>query len=115
MRSGLGAGFYSQLWHVCFSNLLTPALIVYGGVLQMQKLRALLLGPRAVKKVPSVVGQNIALHAVPAHRFSYLPSFCLPGSCNFVSSKFLQSAMVECVLSSESEFVLVVGIHFVSP
>ena len=47
-----------------------------------------------------VLGQSIALHA---------------GSFNFIYSKFLQSSTVECVLSSESEFVLEVGIRFVSP
>ena len=49
--------------------------------------------------------------------FNYLPSFCLPGSLNFVSPKFVQSSTVECVLSCESDFVLVIGIglHFVSP
>ena len=62
-----------------------------------------------------VVGQNIALHAVPAYRTStYLVSAFL-GSFNFISSKFIRSSTVECVLSCESEILLVVGIHFVSP
>ena len=62
------------------------------------------------------VGQNIVkLHAVPAYRAStYLVSAFLAHSTSF-SAKFLQFSMVECVLSSESEFVLVVGIHVVSP
>ena len=48
----------------------------------------------------------------------YLPSFCLPSSFNSISPKFLQSSTVVCVLlllSSESEFVLVVEMHFLSP
>ena len=43
------------------------------------------------------------------------PSFCLPGSFNFIFLQFLQSSTVEWVSSSEWEFILVVGIHFVSP
>ena len=40
----------------------------------------------------------------------------LPSSFDLISSKFLQSSTVECVLISESEVSLVVvGIHFVSP
>ena len=42
-------------------------------------------------------------------------SFCLPGSFNFFFSKCLQSLMMECVLNSKSAFLLLVGIHFVSP
>ena len=40
-----------------------------------------------------------------------------PSSFNFIFSKFLQSSTVEleCVLNSESRFLLVVEIHFVSP
>ena len=40
----------------------------------------------------------------------YLPCFFLPGSFNFIFSKFLQSSTAEFVLNSESEFSLVVGI-----
>ena len=56
-----------------------------------------------------VVGQNIALHAVPAYRASvYLVSvFTTHLSFYFIFSKFLQSSRVESVLSSESEFLLV--------
>ena len=42
-------------------------------------------------------------------------SFCLPGSFNFIFSKFFQPSTVECVFSSESEFLLEVGIPFVAP
>ena len=44
-----------------------------GGVTQMQKLRALLVGAQGYHKFPlskPVVGQNIALDAVPAYRAS---------------------------------------------
>ena len=43
------------------------------------------------------VGQNIALHAVPAYKTSrraYLPSFGLPGSLNFIFPKYLQSSTI---------------------
>ena len=39
----------------------------------------------------------------------------LPHSTSFSPNQCLQFSMVECVLSCESEFLLVVGIHFVSP
>ena len=39
----------------------------------------------------------------------------LPGSFNFIFPTFLQSSMVECLLSSESEFVLVARIRLFSP
>ena len=75
-----------------------------------------LVGAQGYQRFPlseSVMGQNIALDAVPAYgAFLYLPSFCFPGSFNFIFSNF---STVECVLSFESVFVLVVGIHFVSP
>ena len=45
----------------------------------------------------------------------YLPSFCLSGSFNFIFPTVLQSSTVECVLNSEPEVLLVVGIHFVRP
>ena len=69
-----------------------------------------------IKGAP-VVGPHIALHVVPALQGFYLPSFCLPGSCNFI---FIQIAPilngVECVLSRrESELLLVVEIHLISP
>ena len=75
--------------------------------------------PRAIKDPSNlskpVVGQNIAVRVVPFYIWLiYLPSFYLPGSFNFVFPKFLQSSTVECVLSSEY-FLVVVGIHFVSP
>ena len=44
-----------------------------------------------------------------------LPSFCLPSSFNFIFSKVLQSLYGGMCISSESEFVLVAGIHFVLP
>ena len=45
--------------------------------------------------------------------FSFLRCACLQGFCLPVSfPKSLQSSTVKCALSSESEFVLVVGIHF---
>ena len=62
-----------------------------------------------------VVGQNIALHAAPAYRTSTLPGFCLPGSFNFIFSTFLQSSTMACALASESDFSLVVEIHFLWP
>ena len=64
-----------------------------------------------------VVGQNIALHAVPAYRVStYLVSaFLAHYSTSFSPNFFNLQQSNECVLNSESEFLLVVGIHFVSP
>ena len=57
----------------------------------------------------------MALHAVPAYRTStYLVSVFPVHSTSF-SPKILQSSTSECVLSSESDFLLVVGIHLVSP
>ena len=85
----------------------------------MQKLRASEVGAQGYQRFPlskPVVGGNIALRAVPAYRASpYLPCFYLPGSFGFISPEFLQSSTVECVLSSESGCLLVVGMHFVSP
>ena len=64
----------------------------------------------------SVILFHCFTYAVPAcTQGFYLPSFCLPGLFNFILSTFLQSSMVECVLIGESELLLVVGIHFVSP
>ena len=61
-----------------------------------------------------VVGQNIALHAVPAYRAcTYLVS-AIPAHSTSFSQKCLQSSTVGCVLSSETTGLLVVGIHFVS-
>ena len=90
-----------------------------GWLSQMQKLRAALVGAQNYQRFPlsePVVGQNIALHAVSAYRVSstYLVSAFLAHSTSF-SPKFLQSSTVEYVFSSESEFLLMVGIHFVSP
>ena len=48
-----------------------------------------------------VIIQSIDLHGACLQGF-YLPSFCLPGSFNFIFSEVLQSAMVECVLNGES-------------
>ena len=59
-----------------------------------------------------VVGRSIALHAVSVYRASDIPSFCNPGSFDFIFSKFLQFSTVKCVLNSESELLLVVGILF---
>ena len=53
------------------------------------------------------------LHRDIAYRSFSLPNFCLPGSVNFIFPKFLQSSMVECVLSCELIFLLLVGLHFV--
>ena len=75
-------------------------------------------GSPGLSKVPfsprPVAGPNKALHAVPAYWAFYLPRFffCLPVSFNFSFPKFLQSSMVECALSHESERLLVVGTHF---
>ena len=41
-------------------------------------------------------------------------SFCLPGSLNFIFTNVLQSSPMECVLSSESDVLLVIEIHFLS-
>ena len=54
------------------------------------------------------------------HRLDLVGSFCLPGSFNFIAPPlnliFTQSSTVECVQSSESDFVLVAGgTHLVSP
>ena len=61
------------------------------------------------------VGRNYSFACCACLQGFYIPSFCLPGSFNFIFPKFLQSSTVECVLSTESECVLVVGIQFVSP
>ena len=63
-----------------------------------------------LSKVPSkpVVGhENIALYVVPAHGASmtYLVSVSPAHSTSF-SPNFSKNSMVECVLSSESEFYL---------
>ena len=60
-----------------------------------------------------VVGLNIALHAVPADRASVLHSWLI--QLNFPPISPVLNGEICVVLSSESEFVLVVGIHFVSP
>ena len=84
------------------------------------------MGAQGYQRFPiskPVVGQNIALGAVPAFRASiqvymYQVSASLAhSSFKFIFSTFLQifNWWNTCVLSSESEFVLVVGIHFVSP
>ena len=60
-----------------------------------------------------VVGPNIAMHAVPAYSSSILTWFQLS---RVIQLHFPQiSPTVECELSCESECLLVVGIHFVSP
>ena len=59
----------------------------------------------AVEKLP---------HSQRSGASTYLVS-AFPGSFNFIFPKFLQSSSVECGLSCESKFWLVVGIHFVSP
>ena len=51
-----------------------------------------------------VVGQNISFASCACLQGFFQPSVCLPGSFNFISPKFLKSSMVECVLSSESEY-----------
>ena len=53
------------------------------------------------------------LHAVPAHRASAYLISAFPAHSTSFSLNILQSSTVECVLNSESEFPLVVGIHFV--
>ena len=83
----------------------------------MQKVKTPLVGAQGYQMFPlskPVVGQNIALHAVPAYGASiYIPSFCLPGLFNFIFSKCLECSTVECVLNSE--FLFVGGLHYVSP
>ena len=74
-------------------------------------------GLQGCKRFPfskPVAGQNIALHAMSVYRaFTYLVS-AFPAHSTSFSPNFSKSSMVECVLSSKSECVLVVGIHFVS-
>ena len=77
------------------------------------------LGSPGLSKVPlskPAVGQSsIALHAVPAYRASINLVSAFPAH----STSFSQISSIlkwgKCVLNSESEFSLVVGIHFVSP
>ena len=59
-----------------------------------------------------VVGQNIAFHAVPAYKASTDLVSAFPAhSGNFVFAKVLQTSMsVDCELSSESQYLIVVGI-----
>ena len=77
-----------------------------------------LVGAQGYQRFPHskhVVDRKIALYAVPAYQGFYLPSFCLTDSFRFILSNFFQSSTVECVLNSECEFLLVVGIHCVLP
>ena len=73
----------------------------------MQKLRAPLVGAQGYQGFPlskPVVGPNIALNAAPAYRaYTYLVS-AFPAHSTSCSPN-LQRCAVECVLSSESEFV----------
>ena len=86
--------------------------------LQIQKLSAPWWEPRASKG-------SLFLSCSSRSEYSFSCCACLQGFCvpsyylsdsfDFIFSKFLQSATVECILNSQSEFSLVVGIHFVSP
>ena len=59
--------------------------------------------------------QNIALPAVPAHRaFNVLVS-AFPAHSTSFSLNLFNRQRVECVLNSESDGSLVVGIQLVSP
>ena len=63
-----------------------------------------------------VVGHNIiALHAVPAYGASTYLVSAFPAHSTSISPKFSNPQRCNVYLNSESEFVLVVGIHFVSP
>ena len=79
----------------------------------MQKLRASLVGSEGCQRFPfskPVVGQSIALHAVPAYRASTYVLSAFPAH----STYFLQISSIRndgmCIenLNSESEFLLVV-------
>ena len=73
------------------------------------------MGAQGYQRFPlskAVVGQNIAVHAVPAYRAStYLVSAFPVHSASF-STNFSNP---QRVLSCKSEFLLVVGMRFVSP
>ena len=80
------------------------------------EIKGLLVGAQGYQKFPlskPVVEYSFACFA--CLQGFYLHGVCLPGSFNFVFHKFLQSSTVECVFNSESELLLVVGIHLVSP
>ena len=80
-------------------------LFTLSGVPWMQKLRVSLVGAQGYQRFP-------LCNSKPQCRFEdiysfaccaclqgfYVPGFCLPGLFNFISPKFLQSSMVECVL-----------------
>ena len=61
----------------------------------------------------SVVGRNIALHAVPALQGFYLPSFCLPGSFNFVFSNCSFNFVFSKCLHSRPDMTFAVDWAFV--
>ena len=82
---------------------------------RMQKLRTAWWEHRAIKGSLFLRSEYSFGCCACLQGFYTLPSFCLLGSFNFIFSKFLQSSTVECVLKSESEFSLAVGMHFVSP
>ena len=90
-----------------------------GGAPWMQKLKASLVGVQGFRRFPLLLACSRSEYSFPCYtclQGFYLPSFCRPGSFNFIFPKFLQSSLVECVSSWESEFVkLVVGIYFGSP
>ena len=54
-----------------------------------------------------LLGQNIALHVVPAYRASAYLVSASPTHPISSSPKCLQSSAVECVLSSDSELLLI--------
>ena len=62
-----------------------------------------------------VVGQNIALHAVPAYRVSKYVVSAFPVHSTSFSASFSSPERWNEYLSCESECLLVLGIQFVSP
>ena len=82
--------------------------------LRMEKLRSPIPGESPLSK--PAVGRSIALHALPAYRASVyrVSAFSAHVQLHFLYiSSIFNGGM--CRLSSESEFLLAVGIHFVSP
>ena len=89
-----------------------------GGVPPMQKLRPPWRGVQGYQMFPfytPVVGQSIDLHVVPAYRASTYIVSAFPAHSTSFSTNLSNPQQRNVYWAVNPDFLLVVGIHFISP